>query len=352
MIINRYNSFKDKDSKFRTGLDAKIAPDKTEGPVTNRLTVSIVMPVYKAEKYILDTLNSIESQSFEDWELIIVNDGSTDQTSSKIGKFIEKNVTRKTKFQILTQKNQGAGVARNNGIKKAQGEYLWIVDSDDFFEPNCLEKMVESAKRNDAEVVIAQSDMYYDSSKSFKQAHFFREQYLPPYEPFSRRETTFNFFKVFIGWSWDKLFRTDYIQNLGLQFQPIRTSNDLYFVYSALVGAKRISTVRDISAHYRFESEGSVSKTRDKYWQNFYLALMELKTFLIVQNLWPEMEREFVDYSVHFILWNLETFSDEIRKQAVEMLKSKWNDDLGISGHEREYFYWPDEFDRYEKLVK
>jgi glycosyltransferase involved in cell wall biosynthesis len=353
MIINRYNSFKDKEAKFRSGLDAKISSSQNEAYATDGPAVSIVMPVYNAEKYILETLDSIANQTFDDWELIMVNDGSTDQTAPKITKYIEKKVTRKSKIQIISQKNGGAGAARNQGLLKAKGEYLWIIDDDDFFDPNCLELLYSSAKQNDADLSVGRADQYLKSSNQFRESPWtFHQEWFPPYQPFNRRQITGNLFKSVLGWSWDKLFKHSFVEGCDLKFQEIGSSNDLAFVYTALACADRIATVDEVVAHYQIESEESVSKTRDKHWQNFYLSLSQLKSNLKELGLFPELERQFVDYSVNFILWHLRTLNEKSRQEAVVQLKQSWNQELGIADKTRVYFYDPNEFDQFMELLK
>ena len=100
---------------------------------------SIIVPVYNTEKYLKRCLDSIKSQSFKDYEVIIVNDGSTDKSSSIISKY---------PFKVINQENQGLSVARNNGVKDASGEYLIFLDSDDYIEKDLLEEINNSLSNN------------------------------------------------------------------------------------------------------------------------------------------------------------------------------------------------------------
>ena len=105
----------------------------------------------------------------------------------------------------------------------------------------------------------------------------YHENEIPPYHPFNHRQMTGNVFKVFVGWAWDKLFLKEFVDKYHLTFQEQRTSNDLLFVFSAVVLAKKISVVPMVLAHQRRDAKDSLSKTREYSWDCFYRALMALR---------------------------------------------------------------------------
>ena len=111
--------------------------------------VSIIIPVYKVEKYLPDCLNSVLSQTFQDWEAICVNDGSPDNC----GKILDEYAQRDKRIKVIIQENQGLSLARNNGLKQAKGEYILFLDSDDFIYPQLLEICVSLAEKENAQMV-------------------------------------------------------------------------------------------------------------------------------------------------------------------------------------------------------
>jgi glycosyltransferase involved in cell wall biosynthesis len=294
--------------------------------------VSIIMPVYNAPSVFEQTRASIRGQSLTDFEVITVDDGSTDgdgqgSTLTRLNDWCSSDA----RVKVLSQSNQGAGVARNLGLEHARGRYLWIIDADDFFEDDCLAKMVQAAEVNDADYVLVKSDRYRDSVKRFTlPSSGFSDGWFPPYASFNWREISGNVFESQLGWSWDKLFRRECIERHQLRFQPLRSSNDLSFVYSALVYSETMVTIDEPLAHYRVEVESSLSKTRDSYPENFYLALMDLKNNLISTGLFPELRQQFLDYAIHFMLWQLKTLSPQAREFCLEKLRTEWNRDLEI----------------------
>ena len=112
--------------------------------------ISIIVPVYNAAKYLSRTIASIQAQTFEDWELLFVNDGSTDNSAE----IIEGYATKDARIKLIHQKNLGPARARNVGMNNAQGQYISFVDSDDTIEPHMMQCMYDTAIRYQAHIVM------------------------------------------------------------------------------------------------------------------------------------------------------------------------------------------------------
>ena len=121
--------------------------------------ISVIVPVYNCEDYLEESIRSILNQSFNDIEIICVDDGSTDD-SLNILKELSKQDTR---LKVYTQENQGASVARNNALEKASGDYIYFFDADDYAVEDCLEKVYSNAVNNDSDMVI----FYFDNYRIF-----------------------------------------------------------------------------------------------------------------------------------------------------------------------------------------
>lgn len=98
------------------------------------MQISVIIPVYNAAPYLVRSVNSVINQTFPNWELILVDDGSKDSS----GQICDEFAQRDSRVRVVHQENAGAGAARNDGIKQASGEYIVFVDSDDFIEPDYL----------------------------------------------------------------------------------------------------------------------------------------------------------------------------------------------------------------------
>ena len=120
--------------------------------------ISVVIPAYNAEQFLDETLESVLSQTYENWECIIVNDGSTDNTESIAKKWCEKDA----RFRYFYKENSGASDTRNLGIKKARGEYIAFLDADDLYMPNFLEICLENLVEKDVDLVAPKMLEFWD----------------------------------------------------------------------------------------------------------------------------------------------------------------------------------------------
>ena len=290
---------------------------------------------------------SIVNQTLKNIEIICVNDSSTDNSLNILNHYAEKD----PRIKVVTQPNGGAGAARNRGLSLAAGKYLSFLDSDDFFEPDMLELAYNKAVCDKADFVVFQSDQYYTDRKEFVSVPWtLREKEIPPYTPFNHRQMTDNIFKVFVGWAWDKLYDREFVEKNHLRFQEQRTSNDMLFVFSGVAVAKRISVVKKVLAHQRRDAKDSLSKTRENSWHCFYDALSALRDRLKSEGLYDELEKDYINYALHFSLWNIRTLAEPTRSRLIEKMKAQWFSDLGIAGKPGDYFYNQKEFKEYERL--
>lgn len=313
------------------------------------ILVSVIVPVYNVENYLRQCLDSIVNQTLKNIEIICVDDSSTDRSKDILKEYSQKD----KRIKVVTQPNKGAGAARNNGLSIATGKYLSFLDSDDFFEPDMLEAAYNKAEEDKADFVVFKSDQYYTEENRYAEvAWTLREKEIPPYTPFNHRQMTDNIFKVFVGWAWDKLYNREFVLENHLLFQEQRTSNDLLFVFSAVAIAKRISVVKRVLAHQRRDAKDSLSKTRENSWHCFYDALIALRDRLVSEGLYREVEKDYINYALHFSLWNINTLAEPTKTMLIDKMKKEWFEELGIKGKTEDYFYNKKEFKQYKSIDK
>ena len=311
--------------------------------------VSVIMPVYNGETYLRQCLDSVVNQTLKEIEIICVDDGSSDRSVEILKEYAAKD----ERVMVLQQANAGAGAARNNGLSKASGKYLSFLDSDDFFETDMLEKAVEKIAADRADFVVFRCDHYLNDTNTFKKAAYtLKKQTLPPYMPFNFRQITDNVFKAFVGWAWDKVYDREFVMKHNLKFQEQRTSNDMLFVFSALVLAKRITCLDTVLAHQRRNNGESLSNTREKSWFCFYNALKALRDVLKEEGLYEELKKDFVNYAVHFSLWNLNTITGECYEKLYTKLHEEWFEELEVTGHDEAYFYNKTEYKQLADILR
>lgn len=290
------------------------------------IKVSVIIPVYNAQMYLRKCLDSIIDQTLRDIEIICVDDGSTDGSWN----ILEEYRARDCRIELIRQENSGAGAARNRGLDAARGIYLSFLDSDDFFEPDMLELSYAKALEENSDIVVFGADIYWNDSGQYESVRWMlQKKRLPETHPFSGTDIQGNPFRAFIGWAWDKLFKTAFIKAGNYRFQEQRTTNDLLFVYSAIVDANRISLLDKVLAHQRRNVSGSLSVSRDKSWDCFYKALLALREHLKQTGKYDLFRRDFIDYSLHFSLWNINSLKGPSHKKLYNKLKNEWFAELG-----------------------
>lgn len=310
--------------------------------------VSVILPVYNAGKYLHQCMDSIVNQTLTDIEIICVDDGSSDNSLEILRQYAEKD----ERVKVIAQANGGAGAARNNGLRAATGEYLSFLDSDDFFELDMLELAYNTAQQYTADFVVFNSDQYHMDKDAFVEVPWvLRKAECPPYMPFKYRQLTDNVFKTFVGWAWDKLYRRDFILEHDIWFQEQRTSNDLLFVFTALLVAKRIAILDKVLAHQRRGGSESLSVTREKSWHCFYDALTALKKRMEDEDIFWELEKDYINYALHFSLWHLNSLAEPTHQLLEDKLRKEWFQALGIAGKPESYFSNRKEYAQFKSLM-
>lgn len=307
--------------------------------------VSVIIPVYNVEKYLSETLECLVNQTLSDIEIICVDDGSTDDSMSILQEYAERD----SRVKYLQQQNQYAGIARNNGLKIATGDYVIFLDSDDIFDKTMLEKLVNQAEKTNADVTVCRCQwlmMKYGEIKDFP--HSIEKKYLPEEEVFSSSDISLDILRTFIGWPWDKLYRREFIFANGLEFQDLRHSNDTYFVLMSLLLANRISIVEDVLVTYRIHNT-SLANTRTKSPACFYFALKALKSGMEHFNIFEKYEQSFINYCLEFSLWHIKSMGDRVAKRKMIDYFTELLTELQFYKYDKNYFY---KLEQYKKAKK
>lgn len=223
-------------------------------------SVSVIVPVYNAEKYLPQCINSIVNQTISNIEILFINDGSSDSSGEILAQYASKDA----RIRVIEQLNKGAGAARNTGLAMAEGKYLSFLDSDDFFEPNMLELALAKASEDDADIVAFGAWLYDENRDANRQAAWVFKKDEVPSSCFSSEEAAGNLFGLFGNYTWNKLFKRDFILEKKVTFQEIERTNDLLFTCTALALAGRISPLDRQLVHYRVTNRASLQSTNDK----------------------------------------------------------------------------------------
>lgn len=221
--------------------------------------VSIVVPVYNVEKYLRQCLDSIINQTLKDIEVICVNDGSTD--SSLL--ILKEYANRDARVRIIDKPNGGYGHSMNKGFDQAEGEYIGIVESDDYADLDMFEKLYACAKEHELDVV--KSGFYYFYSKNGEQnipnpiaSHVMSARTFCPIEGFRAKMEMVDFFNM-KPTIWSAIYRKEFIRSNNIRFNetPGASYQDASFNFKVWVCAQRVRLMEESFLHYRQDNEAS-----------------------------------------------------------------------------------------------
>lgn len=196
-----------------------------------QMKVSVIIAIYNAEKYIEKTIKSVINQTYKELEIILINDGSTDESSN----ICKKLQNQDGRIIIKNQKNKGVSEARNVGKTIATGEYIIFIDSDDILLSSMIETLVNNIEKQNADISICGYKLVYENGKTI-------ENRIPGQELIMNKEEALKV--LFSGKSfgislWDKLIRRNIIENI--EFEKNRTINeDKYFLFKAIENSNKV----------------------------------------------------------------------------------------------------------------
>ncbi|MCQ2070272.1 MAG: glycosyltransferase [archaeon] len=267
---------------------------------TDRPLVSVIIPVYNTERYLEQCIKSIVDQAVDDIEIICVDDGSSDGSLEKLNELGD----RYGNIKVISQSNKGAGVARNVGIDHAKGRYYAFLDSDDYYSPDHLRKLVQAIEKNGSDIAVCGSYLYDDRTGELTSGNTLKLKTLTglTFDPRSIPDRIFNFCR---SWAWDKLFDADFIKDNGLRFQDLRSNNDIFFVYSALCSAGSITVVNRKLCYHRINTGDSLQDNISSSFENIFLSRDKLYGYLVERDMFGLYGQSFYDDLINKIYYYL-----------------------------------------------
>lgn len=219
--------------------------------------VSVIVPVYNVRRYLCACVDSLLCQTWPCLEVILIDDGSSDGSD----RICDEYAARDSRIRVIHQANAGAANAKNAGLDAARGEYIAFADSDDWAEPDWIEKMMSAAAARNADVVECNFHMdYVDSSEygncpaDFVETLFETRDYLRHYP----NQWTCALF-------WNKLFRASLLEEVRFHTER-RCVDDEFFTYKVVTGANRVLRISDSLYHYR-QRRSSVTQSEKTLYQ-------------------------------------------------------------------------------------
>lgn len=222
--------------------------------------VSIIVPTYNVENYLVECMESIINQTLQDIEIICIDDGSTDSS----GKILDEYAAKDSRIKIIHKENGGYGKAMNVGLDNATGEYIGIVEPDDYIELDMYEELYKEAQEKDIDFVKSNYFSYCSSDESKNKIC----------EPFDKKKINkkfikpINYIKSFGGGAsiWSAIYKRSFLTEKNIRFleTPGASFQDTSFYIQVLLEAERAIYTREAYYHYRTDNENSSVKSNSK----------------------------------------------------------------------------------------
>lgn len=230
--------------------------------------VSIIIPVYNVEKYLRQCLESVINQTYKNLEIILVNDGSTDNS----GKICEEYALNDERIKVIHKENGGVSSARNNGLRLLDGSYVSFVDSDDYLENNFIEKLVEVR----ADIAIC---------SFYKEYPFNSEKKIITKAKTSKTKDEFIYdilsFQKAAGCAWGRIFSAKFLKENNLFYdENLKVAEDAEFSLRAVQYNPKVVYIPEILYHYNFSSGSIVRKFNRFYFECYKKSLNKIENII------------------------------------------------------------------------
>jgi len=243
--------------------------------------ISVIIPVYNVEKYLRDCIESVLSQTFTDFELLLIDDGSQD----KSGKVCDDYATKDKRIKVFHKKNEGANLARKYGVEKAEGEYISFVDSDDTIFPNALELLVNRLEKEKLDIVLGAANAFYKDGHFESNFHKFEGIY-----------SNVEYVKLILHSScyfspYARLFKTSLFDKNTFDLEPeIKINEDKYMNICLGLNARKIGIYNIIIYNYLYNPLSTGKSTKVLNFDPFEKLFNHIRLVINEANLNEELK--------------------------------------------------------------
>ncbi|MBE6504814.1 MAG: glycosyltransferase family 2 protein [Methanobrevibacter sp.] len=285
--------------------------------------ISIVLPVYNVANYLRKCLDSLVNQTFEDFEVICVNDGSTDLSLG----ILEGYSLTDSRFKIITQENQGLSGARNTGIQHVQGDYILFVDSDDWLEETALEQLYEHVEGFNSDITMFKFKYYNENSSEFSEGPFTNLEIIDPSfytGNFFYMDVLDIIFKISHA-PFNKLYKTSFLKDIDAQFLHGSYYEDLEFFYKVFLKAKKVSVLPEYLYYYRIRDH-SISTSGDEGSFDIFNILELTKQYFIDASVYNQIKQDWLMFTIVNLKFVYLRLNEKFKNQFIQLMKEKYYD--------------------------
>lgn len=288
------------------------------------MKVSVIIPVYNCEEFLEECIGSLLKQTFSDFEIIVVDNKSTDDSVYMVEDFMK--ISSKISL-IKSDENLKQGIARNIGVEHAKGEYIMFVDGDDKVSPEFIEKMYNKITKDEADMTICRWAPFDNKTGKINYEHGYANFHRLPEEFWTKsfnwhdiKEEVFSQSNV----PWDKIYKKSFLVDKDVKFPGGMFFEDNVFSFDAIMKADKITVLDDCLIYYRVNRKQAVTARRDETFFDYLKIFDCIKENLVKQGTWREMKYNFINYKVRSMFWWWKKIEFKYKRQFFEMIKQDY----------------------------
>ncbi|MED4224252.1 glycosyltransferase [Neobacillus cucumis] len=297
--------------------------------------ISVILPVYNVEQYLEDCLNSLLAQTFKDFELIAVNDGSTDNSLSILSEY-------KSKFkyyELISHENRGLSEARNSGLKHVDGKYIYFLDSDDYLLPNTFENLVKMAEEHSLDLIKFDANPFSEIQGNFKMSNYDTSNVLNENTLYSKDEYLKAVKRRFMPPVWLYFIKSSIIMDNKLTFKKGILHEDELFTVQLLKHCNRIMYDSNKYFQRRYRANSIMTKSLGKNNKSYDSKVEIINLFSDLQRLERSKSEyyKFLQSRKNVLYTSLLFYKFNTKSELIKLLVRNSNSNLDLKTFIREF---------------
>lgn len=258
--------------------------------------ISVIIPAYNVEDYIHVCLNSVLSQTYQDFEIICIDDCSTDSTAEILEYFAHKD----SRIRVLkNDSNRGPGYSRNRGLDEAKGKYISFLDGDDWLSPKSFELLIEKAEKDNLDVLMFKNVVYYEEPREFGREEYYDMKFMNKFENKVFDHWDLDKTKLFVmsNAPWNKFYLRSFLDENKIRFPNENLIHeDNPFFYKVITSAERVSIIDKYLHNRRRRPDSIMTLNNERLFDNIDVMYKVLDVFFEDEELYEYYKKEVLSY--------------------------------------------------------
>ena len=288
------------------------------------IMISVIIPVYNVENYLHVCLNSVLKQTYQDFEILCIDDDSTDSSAEILEYFAHKD----SRIKILkNDSNHGPGYSRNKGLDMAQGKYISFLDGDDWFSPNTFEMLIEKAEKDNLDLLMFKNIVYYEEPQKFGFEEYYDMEFMNKFENqvFDHWDLDKTKLLIMANAPWNKFYLKSFLDDNNIRFPNENLIHeDNPFSYKVITSAKRVSIINEY-LHNRRRRPGSImTLNNERIFDNIDVMYKVLDVFFEDMNLYEYYKKEVLTYIFAVFMGRYNQIEDEFKEEFYKRVQEAY----------------------------